>query len=46
MLANRTVSGVFELDKPQVSLEALAISLGLAVQPLGDSAVQLLKADQ
>ena len=46
MLAKRTVSGVFELDKPQASLEALAISLGLAVQPLGDSAVQLLKADQ
>ncbi|RLQ22164.1 DUF4880 domain-containing protein [Seongchinamella sediminis] len=45
-LLNRTVSGVFELDNPETSLEALAISMGLEIRPLSDSAVRLLKADQ
>lgn len=45
-LFNRTVSGVFELDEPQTSLQALAISLGAEIQPVGDSSVRLLKADQ
>ncbi|TDG15875.1 DUF4880 domain-containing protein [Seongchinamella unica] len=45
-LLSRTVSGVFELDNPETSLAALAISLELEIRPLSDSAVRLLKADQ
>ena len=45
-LVNLTVSGVFELDKPQASLQAVALSLGIETRPLGDSAVRLLKAKQ
>ena len=45
-LINRTVSGVFELDDPETSLQALAISLRLEIRPLSDSAVRLIKAEQ
>ena len=45
-LVNLTVSGVFELDKPQASLQAVALSLGIETRSLGDTAVRLLKAQQ
>ena len=45
-LAALTVSGVFNLDQPEATLRALALSLDLKTEALGASTVQLLKADQ
>lgn len=45
-LAVLTVSGVFQLDQPDAILNALAVSLDIRVNPLDESTVQLLKADQ
>ncbi|MEP4145908.1 MAG: FecR domain-containing protein [Halioglobus sp.] len=45
-LAALTVSGVLQLDQPEASLSAIAVSLGLQVTPLNDTSVLLLKATQ
>ena len=45
-LAVLTVSGVFQLDQPQAILSALEVSLGIQVDPVDDTTVRLLKADQ
>ena len=45
-IAAMTVSGVFRLDQPEAILDALQVSHGLQVVPLGDDAVRLLKPVQ
>lgn len=45
-VARLTVSGVLQLDQPEATLSAIAISLGLQVTPLSDTSVLLLKAPQ
>ena len=45
-VARLTVSGVLQLDQPEASLRAIAVSLGLQVTPLSDTSVLLLKAPQ
>ena len=44
-IATLTVSGVFDVDQPEATLSALAVSLGLQIQALDADTVQLLKAD-
>ena len=45
-IAAMTVSGVFDLDNPEATLRALALSLGLETEALDASSVRLLKANQ
>ncbi len=45
-IAARTVSGVFDLDQPEATLGALALSLDLKTEPLDTGTVQLLKSGQ
>ncbi|MEH6586940.1 MAG: FecR domain-containing protein [Halioglobus sp.] len=45
-VARLTVSGVLQLDQPEATLSAIAVSLGLQVTPLSDTSVLLLKAPQ
>ncbi|MFK8047363.1 MAG: FecR domain-containing protein [Halioglobus sp.] len=42
-IAAFTISGVFELDQPQSTLSAVALSLGLQVVELDENTMQLLK---
>jgi transmembrane sensor len=45
-VAALTVSGVLQLDQPEASLSAIAVSLDLQITPLSDTSVLLLKATQ
>ncbi len=45
-VAALTVSGVLQLDQPEASLSAIAVSLDLQITPLSDTSVLLLKAEQ
>ena len=45
-VAGLSVSGVLQLDQPEASLSAVAVSLGLQITPLSDTSVLLLKAEQ
>ena len=45
-LAVLTVSGVFDLKRPEAILSALELSLDLQVDRVGETTVRLLKADQ
>ncbi len=45
-VAALTISGVFQLDRPESILRALELSLDLQVVELGPSTLQLLKASQ
>lgn len=45
-VAAMSVSGVFDLDQPDATLRALALSLDLETEELDDASVRLLKAGQ
>ncbi len=45
-VAAMSVSGVFDLDQPDATLRALALSLDLQTEQLDDASVRLLKAGQ
>lgn len=45
-VASLSVSGVLQLDQPEASLSAVAVSLGLQITPLSDTSDLLLKAEQ
>ena len=45
-VAQLTVSGVFQLDQPDVILRAVALSHDLRVESFGDNSIKLLKAKQ